>query len=228
MWRHRRHVVADSGARCYRFRVPDPTFIVCPHCGKPIELPSTPAEAYQCPHCGGAFSAPGAGEQNASAEQTPANEAALDHAKILKAATARRAAIRASSYCLIAAITCFVAAGELTWMAVHQFRAAGPSAWEIVYLLLTFPALLGTVRFLLRARQLRRESRQSALLHNPASPDFSTLRLMLRIAFLSPVMIWKLAPILMPAIPIGLAILGMLSTVYSWGMTSMIWSPAGI
>jgi hypothetical protein len=94
----------------------------------------------------------------------------LDSMRIRQIALGRRASMRLGSYCLIGAMACLVATIELICRAV---RASGFS-----FAANTLAAVLcawGTIKFLRKARRLRREANAVALAEPSVPPDFSTL-----------------------------------------------------
>jgi hypothetical protein len=91
----------------------------------------------------------------------------LDGIRIRRLAAVRKAAYRARSHCIIAAVACLVLAIQLIWSAVER-RAP-------LYALFAIAALVGTLFFGRRAAKLHREATESSLGDPTTTPDFSTL-----------------------------------------------------
>ena len=91
----------------------------------------------------------------------------LDGIRIRRLAAVRKAAYRARSHCIIAAVACLVVAIQLIWSAVERLAP--------LYALFAIAALVGTLSFVRRAAKLHREAMQSLLDEPTTSPDFSTL-----------------------------------------------------
>jgi hypothetical protein len=152
--------------------------LTCPHCGAALD--AMPAEAMQemaCPQCGGLVVVAEAEPVGAAAAETPSppRDDELDGIRIRQLASARRAAYRSRSYCVIAAIICVVAIVQLGWNGVTLLRASGWTLRPISYFLFAILAAWGVAYFMRKASEFHREARQSAL-PEPTTPlDFSTL-----------------------------------------------------
>jgi hypothetical protein len=100
----------------------------------------------------------------------------LNAARIRQLTTLRRATIRSRSWCLIGAVVGFVAAAELVFKIVQNFRYG--HGWGFLTAAFVFCAIASgviAVYFLRRCVELHREI-QTPILRDPATPpDFSTL-----------------------------------------------------
>jgi hypothetical protein len=163
--------------------VGDELEFMCPHCGQGVAFAvADVAQTLVCPHCQAEFVAPardGAidiADLNEQDESPDLPDEALNAIRVRQLSAERRATYRASSYCMIAAIVCAVAIAQLCWMIVQHLRRRGGWGLQCTgYAMFIALATWGLVYFLLRARQLHREAKQSALVEPEHPPDFSTL-----------------------------------------------------
>jgi hypothetical protein len=91
----------------------------------------------------------------------------LDGIRIRRFAAVRKAAYRARSHCIIAAVGCLVAAIQLIWSAVER-RAPLCALFAVA-------AMVGTLLFVRRATKLHHEATETSLVEPTTAPDFSTL-----------------------------------------------------
>ena len=150
----------------------------CPNCGQIVA--ATGARLMQCPACGEQFFTPdpheaSEGEEAFSADQKEAGrQPELSELHIHQVADLRRGAFRSRSWCVIAAVACFVGAAQLVRMAVTSIRW-GHVAFAVGFCLAALASLMGCAYFVRRARELTREIRKSAIQDPAEPPDFSTL-----------------------------------------------------
>lgn len=157
-------------------RAPDaawPGQFCCPCCHAPFSAVASDVEqTAQCPACAAVISIPAT--EHDAARSGDAEERRLAARKIEQIVTARRAADRSHSYCIVGAVACCVGAIDLTYFALQLVFRDHAVLWPIVYVLLAAP--LGGLSWRLArwARALRGRERQAA---SPplAPPDFSTL-----------------------------------------------------
>jgi hypothetical protein len=98
----------------------------------------------------------------------------LDGRRIARVAKERQAALRAGSYCLVAAGGCAVAGADLGWRAVRRI-VLGEWVRPTVYLLAAGVFVWVCIRFARKAGRLRRQAREKSLTEPTTPPDFSTL-----------------------------------------------------
>jgi hypothetical protein len=101
----------------------------------------------------------------------------LSALRIRQLTTARRAAYRSRSYCVVGAIVCVVAFVQFTWNGVAELRGAGLGVRPIAYVFAAPLAAWGAFYFFRKAMAFDREAKQSVLPETPppGEPDFSTL-----------------------------------------------------
>jgi hypothetical protein len=88
----------------------------------------------------------------------------------------RRATIRSRSWCLIGAVVGFVAAAELVFKIMQNFRYGhGRGFLSAAFVLCAIASGVIAVFFLRRCVELQREIRTPILRDPPMPPDFSTL-----------------------------------------------------
>src|SRR5687768_14742946 len=140
----------------------EPIAFACPTCGQAVDVPPAADVQYvACPSCGEEFTVPAADVPGAITRDDE-----LDGLRIRQLATARRAAYRARSYAIIAAIVCLVAAGQFTWIV----RSA-----PVRYAAFAAVSLAGFVYFAWLARRLHVEVSSSTLPEPSRPPDFTGL-----------------------------------------------------
>jgi hypothetical protein len=101
--------------------------------------------------------------------------AELNGGRIRQLAALRRGAIRARSWCLIAAGVCGVGAIQLVIFALRGIRGGGWKIRAICYLLVAVAGFVLMGFFLRRAARLKREIGKSAIGEAEGVPDFSSL-----------------------------------------------------
>jgi hypothetical protein len=138
---------------------------------------TSPIPVLRCAQCGRTFDIAHDDPSDALArdEAFAAADEQLNTLRIRQLATARRAAYRARSYSIIAAAACAVMTGQLIWMTIRHVRSSGWGKQPIGYLLFALLAVFGIGYFVLRAIELHREAKKSALSDPTTPPDFSTL-----------------------------------------------------
>jgi hypothetical protein len=99
----------------------------------------------------------------------------LSGLRIRQLASAKRAAYRSRSYCVVAAIVCVVAIVQLAWNGVATMRAMGFGMRAIAYVLVAALSAWGAIYFFRKAMEFDREAKQSALPEVKAEPDFAPL-----------------------------------------------------
>ena len=154
----------------------DVTF--CPDCGGSLTASEADSLSLICLGCGRTFDLSAEDADAASSLRGAGATADADHLnslRIRQLAAARRAAYRARSYSVIATAACVVMTGQLAWMTFRHVHASGWGKQPIGYVLFALLAVLGIGYFTLRAAELHREAKKSALSDPVAPPDFSTL-----------------------------------------------------
>jgi hypothetical protein len=148
----------------------------CPDCGAELAAVEGSPNLLKCPACGHECFAL-AYESSEESGETDAigTDDELSALRIQNLSRQRRATNRAASYYVVAAGVCVVGIAQLSWMTWQHVRALGWTPRPIGYLIFMLLALWGGVSFIRRARELRREAKQSALADPIAEPDFSTL-----------------------------------------------------
>ena len=159
--------------------------VACPHCGQraSVEL-SGVARNYVCPSCGQLFEMPAMqlstpvpeyADPNPTDDGQDERADELDGLRIRQLATARRAAWRARSWVLIAAIGAGTAAVQLVLMSAGAMKtdAAG---WGATYAAAALLSLMLCTRLLARARRMKRQIEEESHHDEPSrAPDFSKL-----------------------------------------------------
>jgi hypothetical protein len=131
-----------------------------------------------CPQCGTLVVIPAVehGVDAATAEDaTPAHEEELNALRIRQLASARRAAYRARSYCVVGALVCVVAVVQLAWTAIGMIATTNLRFRAALYAVAAVVAAWGARYFFRKAMAFDREAKQSALPQPTGEPDFSTL-----------------------------------------------------
>ena len=170
---------------------------VCPACGAAFDPAASPAAGapvralLQCPACGEQFFAVTESDEDDGAEVEDADDPQrragrggagpdteeLDGLRIRQVSVLRRGAIRAQSYCIIAAGGCLVGAGQLVFMTVKHVRERGWEKKPVGYVIFAVLALMAATYFwrlvVEYARELRRPGPEAE--RPEAEPDFSTL-----------------------------------------------------
>jgi hypothetical protein len=150
----------------------------CSQCGAALDV--TPTDVPQetaCPQCGTLTVIPAVGEVASVDDSPPAQdrEDELSGLRIRQLATARRAAYRSRSHCVVGALVCVVAVVQLTWNGIRSLLASGFGARPIAYLLVAGIAVWGAVFFFRKAMELDREAKRSDLPAATGEPDFTPL-----------------------------------------------------
>ncbi len=99
----------------------------------------------------------------------------LDGVKIRQLASVRRAAFRSRSYCVVGAMFCLVASGQLIFKAVMHLRSGDNLRLALFYLVIVPLCWSVAYRFYGRAQKFYQEATQSALAEPETPPDFSSL-----------------------------------------------------
>jgi hypothetical protein len=140
----------------------DATEFICPTCGSSLQKAPGASNILKCPACKGEFfAAEQTGEAAAGADEMPddaSHEANLNAARIRMYASARRAAYRARSYCIVAALTGAGIAIELTWSMIRQVRDGGSGVTIAAYALFALLGAGGLIYFARRARAFGQEA----------------------------------------------------------------------
>src|SRR5688572_24186871 len=140
----------------------EPIAFACPTCGQAVDVPPAADVQYvTCPSCGEEFTVPAADVPGAITRDDE-----LDGLRIRQLATARRAAYRARSYAIIAAVVCLVAAGQFVWIV---------STAPVRHALFAAVSFAGFAYFARLARQLHREATRSMVPGVTGDPDFTGL-----------------------------------------------------
>jgi hypothetical protein len=100
---------------------------------------------------------------------------ALDGLRIRRLAAARKAAYRARSHSVIAAVACLVLAAQLIWQATRGSAGIALTRGAVACGLIAICAVAAAGYFFSHARRLHREAAESALPEPTTPPDFSTL-----------------------------------------------------
>src|SRR5258706_3355424 len=153
----------------------------CPHCNAPVAVDSDERGGpfITCPDCGESFAIPATDAQDddeARAVAARARDAELDGMRIRQLSLARRAAIRARTYLLIAAIGCVVGAEELIRKIFVAARYGKAWGWRtFAFGTIAIVALTAARRFWMQFVSIGRELNRP-LLQDPAEPPgFSSL-----------------------------------------------------
>ena len=160
-----------------------PAGYLCPSCQSPLEHAAGARNLLRCPQCGQQSFAPGEAENAPADNEAPAPPAShdlLNSKRIRSVALARRAAYRARSWCIIAAILCAAIVIQLIWMIVQAVHHRGWSLQCTGYAIFAALAAAGTIFFATRASVFHRQAKESESRRNADSvpttpPDFSTL-----------------------------------------------------
>jgi hypothetical protein len=134
----------------------------CPRCDGTIDAPFP----HTCPHCGEHFTFVVDDTPQEEEPAAPQADAELDGLKIRQVIALRRGAIRARSWCLIAAAVCGVAAVQLVIKTIQNVRHT--HTWGLRptgFVLFAVGALIVASMFLRRAAELKRE------IDKPPPPD---------------------------------------------------------
>jgi hypothetical protein len=145
----------------------------CPNCDGEIDAPAMESA---CPHCGADLMVIVDDTREQEAPPTPQRDEELDGLKIRQLIALRRGAIRARSWCLIAAAVCVVAAIQLIIKTVRNVRHM--QSWGLRatgFTLFAVGALMVAGIFLRRAAELKREIEQPTQSAPSAPPDFEAL-----------------------------------------------------
>lgn len=97
----------------------------------------------------------------------------LNEARIRQIAKLRRSAVRSRGYLLVGGILCVVLGIQLCWTGIVRFGGYKISASAFIMAAAVLFAL--SIRAFVRAHQLKREAKASALSQPSAPPDFSQL-----------------------------------------------------
>ena len=98
----------------------------------------------------------------------------LDAARIRQIAKLRRSAVRSRGYLLVGGIVCAVLGMQLIWNSISRFRM-GNNSTASFFLLAAVVLFVLAVKAFLRAQQLRREAKASAISDPTTPPDLSQL-----------------------------------------------------
>lgn len=160
----------------------DPLEYHCPNCNQILDSTAIREGTLTCPNCGqeitlgtatdaGPIDNEGSSEnQGAFASEEP-DQAELNSLKIRQFSVT----YRGRSWLIVAAIACLDAAAQLIYFAVRGYRL-GVRAVPLEEVSVAVVALLFSVYFFHRARDLTRELRKSKLAEPATPPDFSSLR----------------------------------------------------
>jgi predicted RNA-binding Zn-ribbon protein involved in translation (DUF1610 family) len=162
----------------------NPHRVHCPACGVDVEVQSQPGSFPLCPNCGEQLVLAGeptadptvSDEHIAPGSEPTDNEEELNGVRIRQITTLRRGAIRARSWCLIAAGVCIVAAVQLLIEAAADIRRDHLLQLRpISFVLYAIIGIIGAVFFLRRAHVLKQEIDTTAVQRPTTPPDFSAL-----------------------------------------------------
>jgi hypothetical protein len=148
----------------------------CPDCEFGLVGVENDPELLYCQRCDKHFAVPAEdrAKKHESRDATDRQDE-LDGLRIRQLASARRAAYRSRSYCVIAAMVCVVAVVQLAWNGIALLRAAGWGMRPVSYFLFAILAGWGAAFFTRKAMELNREAKKSTLPDPTTSPDFSNL-----------------------------------------------------
>jgi hypothetical protein len=163
--------------------------LTCPHCMATVNAqPKEQAQVVLCDRCKQVFILPGVDGYVPPVAQAPGAQPFvvddgnsteerddLDGVKIRQLAAVRRAAFRSRSYCVVGAMFCMVASGQLIFKATVHLRSGENFRLALLYLAIVPLCWSVAYRFYRRAQQLQQEATQSSLTEPLTPPDFSPL-----------------------------------------------------
>ena len=156
--------------------------LACPQCGQAVAVVlSDSPQMLVCPNCHGEFVAPAIDgstevQESDESQEPPLPDDLLTAVRVRQLSAERRALYRQRSYCVVAAVACAVTIAQLAWMIIQHVRQR--HAWGLQctgYVLFIALAAYGGLYFLIHARRLHREAKQTSLIEPTQPPDFSTL-----------------------------------------------------
>jgi len=170
--------------------MPNPESIACPHCSAELEAAAIDVpQVIVCPACQQSFVLPGIDgstelpiDQDDQREREEAEQRLvqrqteeLSGLRIRNLSVGKRAAIRARSYFLVAALGCLVAFGQCLSNVVNHVIIRQLTLWDVTYVLIGIASIWGVDFCLRRARALLREIEATSLSEPTAAPDFAPL-----------------------------------------------------